>query len=257
LRLDLFLVEKKLVTSRTQAQDLISSGFVFLKKNHQNIPLTKSNYQVTESDHESIFVEKNEIQKFVSRGGLKLEKALKKINLDLTGKSVFDIGQSTGGFTDCLLYLGAKSVVGIDVGHDQLHAKIKTDARVTSFEGLHVKDLDQNQSFQKAALATGQGFDLLVADVSFISLTKVMPVVKKYLKPQGYFLFLVKPQFELTSKDLDRNGIVKDAKKYGLVQNVIEQEARQQFGDVIDYFQSETPGKDGNQEFFIYGKKTI
>lgn len=255
MRIDLLLVEKKLVTSRTQAQDLIVSGYVFIKRNNQDIAVSKANQQISDDEKEFVFIRKNEIQKYVSRGGLKLESALAQAKLNVADQTVLDIGQSTGGFSDCLLQQNAKLVVGLDVGHGQLNEKIKSNAKVIAFEGLHIKDLDENKDFQGAVPAGG--FDLLVADVSFISLTKVMPFVRKYLKSQGHYLFLVKPQFELTSKDLDRNGIVKDKKKFVVVQSVIEQEARQQFGNVIDYFQSETPGKDGNQEFFIYGQKTI
>ncbi|MBC7467092.1 MAG: TlyA family RNA methyltransferase [Bdellovibrio sp.] len=255
MRIDLLLVEKKLVASRTQAQDLITSGHVFIKKNNQDVVILKSNQQISEADQDSVFIQKNEIQKYVSRGGLKLERALAQAKIVVAGQVALDIGQSTGGFTDCLLHHDIKKVVGIDVGHDQLHEKVKANLKVISFEGLHIKDLADHAAFQKSV--PKGGFDLLVADVSFISLTKVMPFVKQYLKLNGDFLLLVKPQFELTANDLDRNGVVKNPKKYSLVQSVIEQEARQQFGNVIDYFESETPGKDGNQEFFIYGQKTV
>lgn len=254
MRLDLLLVERKLATSRTQAQELIQSGLVFLKKADQNIPLLKSNFQVDEPSKNLIFVQDNLLQKFVSRGGLKLEQALAHVKLSVLNLKVLDIGQSTGGFTDCLIQHKAQLVVGIDVGHQQLHQKIRQLANVKFHEGLHVKDLSDSEPFLNSVPA--DKFDLVVGDVSFISLTKVMSFVKPYLKSQGHYLFLVKPQFELTAKDLDRNGVVKEPKKYGLVQSVIEQEARQQFGNVIDYFSSETPGKDGNQEFFIYGQKT-
>lgn len=255
MRADLLLVEKKLVASRTQAQDLIASGYVFVKKNNQDVVVLKSNQQISEADQDSIYVQKNEIQKYVSRGGLKLERALAHAKINVEGKTALDVGQSTGGFTDCLLHQNIKTVVGIDVGHDQLHEKVKANVNVVPFEGLHIKDLADHAAFQK--VVPKGGFDLLVADVSFISLTKVMPFVKQYLKLNGDYLLLVKPQFELTANDLDRNGVVKNVKKYSLVQSVIEQEARQQFGNIIDYFESETPGKDGNQEFFIYGQKTI
>jgi 23S rRNA (cytidine1920-2'-O)/16S rRNA (cytidine1409-2'-O)-methyltransferase len=255
LRIDLLLVEKKLVTSRTQAQDLINAGFVFYTKNDQDVVILKSNHQVNDTDKASVHIKKNDLQKYVSRGGLKLEQALKHCKIDVENKSALDIGQSTGGFTDCLLQHKIKLVVGIDVGHGQLHEKIEKDKKVKAFEGLHLKDLEIHLDFKK--LVPSAGFDLLVIDVSFISLTKVMPVVAKYLKKGGDYLILVKPQFELTARDLDAHGIVKNPKKYGLVQKVIEQDARQQFGNVLDYFSSETLGKDGNQEFFIYGQKTV
>lgn len=255
MRIDLLLVQKKMVTSRTQAQDLILGGFVYLQKKDKQIPILKSNTQIDENDFDNIYVSKNEIQKYVSRGGLKLEAALNHLKFSVKNFNVFDVGQSTGGFTDCLLQLGAHQVVGIDVGHQQLHPAIQQNPSVISFEGVHVKDLASHSEFLKV-VPTG-GFDLIVIDVSFVSLTKVMPFVKSYLKAQGHFLFLVKPQFELTAKDLDRNGVVKDSKKFSLVQSSIQEEARLNFGLVIDYFKSEVIGKDGNQEFFIYGCKTI
>lgn len=255
MRIDLLLVEKKLVSSRTQAQDLIQSGFVFLKKNNQELQILKANFQISEHETDLVFLKKNEIQKYVSRGGLKLEAALKHVNFSVRGLKAFDVGQSTGGFTDCLLQQKIDFVLGIDVGHEQIHPKLKLNPAVISFEGVHVKDLAANCNFLNAL--PKEGFDLIVADVSFISLTKVISFVAPYLKFNGHYLLLVKPQFELTAKDLDRNGVVKDPKKYSLVQTVIEQEARQQFGNVLDYFESKTLGKDGNQEFFIYGQKTI
>ena len=255
MRLDVFLVEQSLATSRTQAQELISSGYISLKKNGIPVVLDKSSYQVKDGDKGFISVEKNELQKYVSRGGLKLEAALREINLDVNEKIIFDVGQSTGGFTDCLLQAGAKEVIGIDVGHYQLHEKLKRHSQVKSLEGLHVKDLARHKTF--LALKPQQGFDLVVVDVSFISLTKVMSDIKDYLKLGGDYLFLVKPQFELDAKSLDNNGIVKNPKSYGKVQTQVEQEAVRCFGSVINYFKSEKLGKDGNQEFFIYGKKTI
>ncbi|MFZ3231773.1 MAG: TlyA family RNA methyltransferase [Pseudobdellovibrio sp.] len=255
MRIDLLLVEKKLVASRTQAQDLILAGFVFIKKNNINVQVLKSNLQVSDLEKDTVYIQKNDIQKYVSRGGLKLEHALLKVKLSVDGMIVLDIGQSTGGFTDCLLQHQIKSVVGIDVGHGQIHESLKLNNKVTVLEGLHVKDLSSNEEFKK--LVPKLGFDLLVIDVSFVSLTKVIPFVKEYLKLNGYYLFLVKPQFELSAKDLDHNGIVKKIKSHSLVQKRIQEEARLQLGDIIDYFQAEITGKDGNQEHFIYGRKTI
>ncbi len=253
MRLDVFLVEKELAASRTQAQELIDAGYVRLKKQSISTILDKASYQVKSEEYNSITVEKNELHKYVSRGGLKLEAALQAIKLEVTGKVVLDVGQSTGGFTDCLLQSGAQQVIGIDVGHHQLHEKIKADSKVKYLEGLHVKDLYQHQTF--LSYRPPQGFDLVVIDVSFISLTKVMNDIKSHLKPSGDYLFLVKPQYELDAKSLDNNGIVKNPKSYSKVQTQIEQEAIRCFGSMISYFKSEKLGKDGNQEFFIYGKK--
>jgi len=254
VRLDIFLVSKGLAQSRTQAQDLIAGGFVFLKTPIKKTPLLKASYLVNDSEEQLVVVEANEIQKYVSRGGLKLESALKKLGLDVSNQTILDIGQSTGGFTDCLLHYHAKHIVGIDVGHGQLHEKIRDDARVIAFENLHTKNLSENENFMKSV--PKGGFDLVVMDVSFISLIKLFPFIAPHLKKDGQFLFLVKPQFELSAADLDKNGIVKDPQSFSVVQACVEKEARLYFGSVLDYFRSEVLGKDGNQEFFIYGKKT-
>ena len=255
MRLDLLLVEKKLASSRTLAQELIKNGFVYRLEAEQKNYLLKSNIDVPDDWTRFIFVENNAFQKFVSRGGLKLEAALKHLNIKLEKKIVLDVGQSTGGFTDCLLQNGAQFVVGVDVGRDQLHADLKKNQNMVSIESLHVNALSQNEMFLKHV--PKDGFDLIVTDVSFISLTKVMSYLKPFLKPKGHFLFLVKPQFEAGSNALDKNGIVKDEKTYDLVQTIVSEEAGKIFGRVIDFFKSELQGKDGNQEFFIYGQNEI
>lgn len=252
MRLDLLLVRKKLASSRTQAQELIRSGYVFISQGSQQKNILKSNYEVEESQYDFVGVNENALQKYVSRGGLKLESALQHVKLDLKGLHVLDIGQSTGGFTDCLIQYEAALVVGVDVGRDQLHSSLKANTKVKSFEALHVNELHLNQEFLSAV--PRHGFDLIVADVSFISLIKVIIFLKPYLKQKGWYLFLVKPQFELGPNALDKNGIVKDEKNYAIVQNNISEEAKKVFGDVTDYFKSGLAGKDGNQEFFIYGQ---
>ncbi len=255
MRLDLFLVKKKLAVSRTQAQELIKSGHVFTKLKEKEIILEKPNHGVNPEDEDCIFVKQNNLQKYVSRGGNKLEAAVHQLKITIKGKNVLDVGQSTGGFTDFLLQNSAGQIVGFDVGHSQLHKNLKSISNISSFEGLHVKDLSENLAFIEKV--PQGGFDLIVMDVSFISITKVFVFLKKFLKFNGEYLFLVKPQFELTAADLDRNGIVKDKKSFSRVQTRIEQEARDHFGTVLNYIASELSGKDGNQEFFIYGQKTI
>jgi len=177
---------------------------------------------------------------------------LNHLKLEVKGLKVLDVGQSTGGFTDCLLQNQAALVVGIDVGRDQLHESLKNHSQVRSFESLHVHELGAHSEFLNSV--PKGGFDLIVADVSFISLTKVMSWLKPYLKPGGEFLFLVKPQFESGPNALDKNGIVKDEKVYAIVQNNISAEAESVFGKVLDYFKAGLQGKDGNQEYFIYGQ---
>lgn len=252
MRLDLVLVQKKLAVSRTQAQDLIKNGHVFILIDSTKKVLLKPNHEIPEDQFDLVQVDDNLLQKYVSRGGLKLESALKKLKLDVTGLKVLDVGQSTGGFTDCLLQHQAHSVVGIDVGRDQLHDSLKLRQNVKFFESLHVSGLETHAEFKNCV--PSRGFDLVVADVSFISLIKVMSFLKPFLKEDGHFLLLVKPQFEAGSNALDKNGIVKDEKVYGIVQNNVTEEAKKVFGQVLDYFESGITGKDGNQEFFIYGK---
>lgn len=255
MRLDLLLVHKKLANSRTQAQDLIRNGHVFLKQEKHKKIILKPNHEIQESDYENVQVDENILQKYISRGGLKLESALKHLALDVKNLKALDVGQSTGGFTDCLLKSGAAFVVGIDVGRDQLHVSLKANQNVKAYEALHVNELHLSPAFLESV--PQYGFDLIVADVSFISLTKVMMYLKPYLKNQGHYLFLVKPQFEAGPNALDKNGIVKDEKVYAIVQNTITEEAKKNFGEVLNYFKSGLSGKDGNQEFFIYGKNQI
>ena len=157
-----------------------------------------------------------------------------------------DVGQSTGGFTDCLLQRCAAHVVGVDVGHDQLHAKIRNDARVTGIEGVNARTL-QN---------VGEPFDLIVADVSFISLTKVLPQWPALLHEGGRVLSLVKPQFEVGADNLARGGIVRDDSLYAVVEKTIRKSCFDAGLIVLDYFDSSITGGDGNREFFIYAKAT-
>ena len=255
MRLDLYLLKKKLAASRTQAQELIKTGNVFLKIAQQETILNKSSHLVSLEQQDFIFVKQNNLQKYVSRGGNKLQAAVQLLKIEIAGKCILDVGQSTGGFTDFLLQSGATEIVGFDVGHDQLHEKLKNFPNISFFEGLHAKDLSVNENF--LAKVPANGFDLIVMDVSFISITKVIIFLKVYLKMGGEFLFLVKPQFELAAANLDRNGIVKEKKLFKQVQENIEKDARLHFGTVLNYIPSELSGKDGNQEFFIYGQKTI
>ncbi len=166
---------------------------------------------------------------------------------------MLDVGQSTGGFTDCCLAWGAQRVVGLDVGEVQLHSKIKNDSRVQFFEKLNIKDTVKNKEFLMAV--PSEGFDLIVCDVSFISLTQVMPHLARFLKSQGEYILLVKPQFECGSENLNKNGIVVNPEVYPALQLRITQAAEKFLGRVLDYFESPVSGKDGNREFFIWGKK--
>lgn len=244
MRLDLFLVQHKKIESRTKAQDLIAQGLVLLK----NKILNKPSFEVTEEMFSEITIADNNLGQYVSRAGFKLVGALDFIHQDVTGLEILDVGQSTGGFTDALLQRHAKHVTGLDVGSVQLHEKIKSDSRVTYFENLNVKDIAGH------ALANQQ-FDGIVCDVSFISLTKVVSYLQPLLKTKGFFLFLVKPQFECGPQALDKNGIVSDAKVYKTIQTNITSLCEDLFQCECKYFESSITGKDGNKEFFIYGRK--
>lgn len=255
MRLDVFLMHNQLAVSRTQAQEFIANGFVYLLRGNERVPMRKSAYELDESLYDKIIVENNHLQKYVSRAGLKLEAALKSLNINVADKTILDVGQSTGGFTDCLIQQGAGRVVGLDVGHGQLHGRLKNHPRVFSVEGLNAKDLALNKNF--LALVPINKFDMVVMDVSFISLTKVLPFITDFLKTGGEYLFLVKPQFECGQEYLDKNGIVKDSKVYISIENNIRKAGLRYFNNVEAYIESDLIGKDGNQEYFIYGKNRI
>lgn len=252
MRLDQFLVLKLGIESRNKAQELIQKGHVVITTQN-NRALTKASFDVTPELESAIEITDLSFIKFVSRAGLKLESALKNVNFDVRNLKTLDVGQSTGGFTDCLLQQGVESVVGIDVGQSQLHEKVRSHHRVRFFENLNVKNLAFATDFLKTVPLGG--FDLIVCDVSFISLSQVMPHLASFLKSGGHFLFLVKPQFECGIDSLDKNGIVKYNSVYADVQARITKEAQQLFGDVKNFFESGLLGKEGNKEFFIYGSK--
>ena len=242
MRADLLLVERGLAPSRTAAQRLIAGGHVFARDGAAKAALTKPS--ATVHDDIQLEIEASELDRFVSRGGLKLEGALKHVALDVKNFRCLDVGQSTGGFTDCLLQRGAAHVVGVDVGHDQLHAKIRNDARVTCIEGVNARTLQ----------SIGEPFDLIVADVSFISLTKVLPQWPALLREGGHVLSLVKPQFEVGADNLARGGIVRDESLYTTVEKNIRKACADAGLNVLDYFGSTITGGDGNREFFLYAK---
>jgi len=187
--------------------------------------------------------------RFVSRGGLKLAGALAHCALDVRGRVCLDVGQSTGGFTDCLLQAGAARVVGVDVGHGQLHARIAADPRVTALEGINARAI--RRADLGDALPAG-GFDLVVVDVSFISLTKVLPALAALCAPQAHLIALVKPQFEVGPGGLDRHGIVRDAARYDAVRTTVTDCAAACGWQVHAWLDSPITGGDGNREFFIH-----
>jgi 23S rRNA (cytidine1920-2'-O)/16S rRNA (cytidine1409-2'-O)-methyltransferase len=194
-RLDVLLVEKGYADSRTKAQAIIMSGLVYVDGQKADKPGI--------SYEESVALEvRSGGCPYVSRGGLKLEKALRDFGVDPTGYVCSDSGASTGGFTDCLLQQGAKKVFAIDVGYGQLDWKIRSDPRVVVMERTNVRYVTPED--------LGEPLDLSVIDVSFISLAIVLPVIKTFLKPSGQVLCLIKPQFEAGKEKVGKKGVVRD-----------------------------------------------
>jgi 23S rRNA (cytidine1920-2'-O)/16S rRNA (cytidine1409-2'-O)-methyltransferase len=208
-RIDLLLVRQGFFESRERAKRSIMAGVVLVNDR----VVDKAGTLV---DEESEIRIKGEILKYVSRGGLKLEKAIKVFQLDLNGKKVLDIGASTGGFTDCALQNGAKFVYAVDVGTNQLSWKIRQDIRVKSLENCHIKELKKED-------LNGESADFIVVDVSFISLGKVILYFKEFLSETGKIMMLIKPQFEVGRENIEKGGIVKDFEKhYMAIENVIK-----------------------------------
>jgi len=185
--------------------------------------------------------------RYVSRGGLKLEGALASAGLEVSGWRCLDVGQSTGGFTDCLLQRGAAHVTGVDVGHGQLHERLRGDSRVTCIEKCNARELN--------GAVVGEGFDLAVGDLSFISLTLVLPAIAPLLKAGGHLLLLAKPQFELQPQQIGKGGIVRDAALYADVERRLRTACDRLGLRVKGWYDSPIAGGDGNREFFIFAHK--
>ncbi len=284
MRADLFLVEHGFATTRSQAQRLIAGtvqwrvdeGVAWKKvaKNGDEIP---GNAEVEVLDTTEA--------KYISRGGLKLEGALKATGVDVRGLRCLDVGQSTGGFTDCLLRQGAIEVVGVDVGHGQLHPSLREDARVLCLEGINARSLTATELIaarSRSICASGQFddenrlddrfeadfdaedqaddgfdpvFDFLTGDLSFISLTLVLPAVVRLLKADGDLLMLVKPQFELQPGQIGKGGIVREPALFEFVEQRLRDTCRGLGLEVLDWLESPIAGGDGNREFFIHARK--
>jgi 23S rRNA (cytidine1920-2'-O)/16S rRNA (cytidine1409-2'-O)-methyltransferase len=249
MRADQLLVERGLAASRSQAQRLLAAGvswrigigpWIAVRKNGDDLP-----------GHADLRLHDAAEAKYVSRGGLKLEGALQQTGWDVTGLHCLDVGQSTGGFTDALLRAGASRVVGIDVGHGQLHERLARHPQVTCIEGLNARDLQALDT----RLQAGCGFDGVVGDVSFISLTLVLPAIVAQLRPGGRLLMLVKPQFELQPGQLGKGGLVKDPALYEGVRERIEQAGLACGLTDLRWLQSTIEGGDGNREFFIFARR--
>ena len=254
MRADQLLVERGLAASRSQAQRLIASGVQWRQPLHTWQRIEK-NGVLLPPECELQLLDDAE-SRFVSRGGLKLAGALQATGVTVEGLCCLDIGQSTGGFTDCLLQHGAAQVVGVDVGHAQLHPSLQKDARVVCIEKLNARTLDAADSPLAPHTPLG-GFDLLVADLSFISLTLVLPVMPALMQDSAHALLLVKPQFELQPADIGKGGLVKDPASYAQVQQRLTSACEQAGFEVLNWLDSPVAGGDGNREFFIHVRRRM
>jgi len=254
MRADQLLVERGLAASRSQAQRLIASGVQWRHPLHTWQRIEK-NGVLLPPECELQLLDDAE-SRFVSRGGLKLAGALQATGVTVEGLCCLDIGQSTGGFTDCLLQHGAAQVVGVDVGHAQLHPSLQNDARVVCIEKLNARTLDAADSPLAPHTPLG-GFDLLVADLSFISLTLVLPVMPALMQAQAQALLLVKPQFELQPADIGKGGLVKDPGLYAQVQQRLQTACVDTGLTVLHWLDSPVAGGDGNREFFIHVRRRM
>jgi len=237
-RLDVLLVEKGFAETRTKAQAIIMSGLVYV--NDQKADKPGVSYE------ETVLVEVRNGGScpYVSRGGLKLEKALRDFGVDPTGYVCSDSGASTGGFTDCLLQQGASKVFAIDVGYGQLDWKIRSDPRVVVMERTNVRYVTPED--------LGEPLDLSVIDVSFISLRIVLPVIKTFLKPTGQVLCLIKPQFEAGKEKVGKKGVVRDpAIHKEVLDNFVA--LTQEIGfTILGLTFSPVKGPEGNIEFLAH-----
>lgn len=235
-RLDLILVDREIFETREKAKREIMAGNVLV--NEQTVTKAGTNFK----DTGELTIRIKDRLKYVSRGGLKLEKAISVWNLDFSDKRVLDIGASTGGFTDCALQSGAARVYSVDVGKNQLDWKLKNDGRVISLEELHVKDLTLEH-------IGNEKVDFIVIDVSFISLTKVIPFLEKFLARDGKVVMLIKPQFEVGREKIGRNGVVVEEEyRDGAVRKIISFSKEEGY-ELIGIEESPITGVKGNKEF--------
>lgn len=254
-RLDKIIVLKGLVKSREMARALIMEGKVFV----DGKKIVKAGTSVSETSDISL----KETLPYVSRGGLKLEAAINFFNICLNNKIVMDVGSSTGGFTDCLLKMGAKKVYCIDVGYGQLAWSLRTDPRVVVMERTNIRYLDEIVRGAESSKFKGCEFedlvksniDMATADVSFISLTKVIPSVIGFLKEEGEVLALVKPQFEVGKGEVGRGGIVKEEEKRVKAVKYVQEDSEKLGLKTVGIFQSPVTGQKGNIEYFLYMKR--
>lgn len=239
-RLDVMLCEQNSELTRAKAQSLIMSGVVYVNNQKE----LKAGSMFTE---DAVIEIRGETLKYVSRGGLKLEKAMSAFDLDLTGKVCMDIGSSTGGFTDCMLQNGAVKVYAVDVGYGQLHYKLRTDERVVVMEKTNIRHVKPEDIPEKINFAS--------VDVSFISLTKVIPPALELLDDVKELVMLIKPQFEAGREKVGKKGVVRDpAVHEEVIEKVVSfAEGSGLSAEGLTY--SPVKGPEGNIEYLIHVKK--
>jgi len=240
-RLDILLVERGLAESRQKAQAMILAGEV-------EVAGTKADKAGLQVDENAALEVRSRLQKYVSRGGFKLEGALEDFQLHVHGRVCLDVGSSTGGFTDCLLQHGAARVYAVDVNTDQLAWKLRDDPRVIKIK-KNARELTSTD--------LGEEVDLVVIDVSFISVTKVVASACACTSPNADFLILVKPQFELQRTDVGKGGIVRDTKLHEKAVAAVALAARSLGLTVQGAMPSRIVGAEGNQEYFLHARKLV
>ncbi len=243
-RIDKLLFECEIAESVTKAQALVMAGVVLADERRVEKPSEKF------APDTSIRIKENiNTSKYVGRGGLKLEKALGEFCICPNEYICLDIGASTGGFTDCLLQSGAKKVVAVDVGTNQLVWKLRNDERVEVRENVNARYLTPANFAEK--------FDLIVMDVSFISVTKILPVLVSLLKDEGKIITLIKPQFEVKKGEVETGGIVRDEEKHQRVIKQVNQSAEEIGLQVLNIIDSPILGAEGNKEFLVLYENRI
>jgi len=240
MRLDVYLHEKNIFQSREKARTAIKEEAVSVNGKI----VTKPAFEVTEEDKIDIVRETNP---FVGRGGLKLKGAIDSFGLDLSGVKALDIGASTGGFTDCLLKNNAQSVCAVDVGSMQMIECLKNDYRVLSLENTDIRDFAVNPK----GYGVDYKFDFVCVDVSFISLTKILPHITGLIEEGADIVCLVKPQFELDKKRVGKNGVIRDSKVHKKVIEGISEFVSNTGFKVKGIIDSPIKGGDGNKEFLM------
>ncbi|HPN32078.1 MAG TPA: TlyA family RNA methyltransferase [bacterium] len=238
-RLDKLLIDRKMFDSRTEAQGFILAGKILVNDN----PITKSGEKINIDSEIRI---KGALKKYVSRGGEKLEIAVEKFEIDFSGKTVLDIGVSTGGFTDCALQRGAISVTGIDVGYGQLDLKIRNNPKVEIFEKTNARVLNLNKQF-----------DFIICDVSFISTLKLLDTFNLHLKNDGKMIILIKPQFEAGKEFVEKGGIVKNIAIHKKILEDIKIKYAEKNFKLIGVAESRILFPKGNIEYLTYWERLI